>query len=524
MCTIGCYFIKHNNMLNNIGIRKCLLALALLCEIMVLKSQTVSNLVATGTGIKWYAAATGGTALLASTPLVNGTTYYASQTVNGVESSVRMSVTATVVTQAAPVAAANTPSQTQVIWNWNSATGATGYKWSATNSYIGATDLGNALAKTETSLTCNTAYTRYVWAYNASGCVSTPTTLSQTTSSCIAAPTVSTLAANNTTGTTSTLNGNVSATGGATVTIRGFKYSTSNGFNPASTGTDVSESGSFGTGTFTANLTGLATTTTYYAVAYATNSIGTTYGDEVTFNTLVQTDFAYTGGNQIFMVPVGVTSLTLEAWGAQGGTNGNDLSSCGEIGGKGGYAIGTLAVTAGESINIYVGGKGISGAAGGYNGGGDSGPDTGTCGSGGGASDIRVGGTTLAHRVLVAGGGGGAEYSACNGAGGDGGGLNGLNGSEGVANPQNGKGGTQSAGGAGGTGGYSGNSGSLGQGGAYGGHPQGHSGGGGGGYYGGGGSSEDGHGGGGSSYVGGVTAGSTTAGLKTGNGRVKISY
>ena len=335
-------------MLNNIGIRKCLLALALLCEIMVLKSQTVSNLVATGTGIKWYAAATGGTALLASTPLVNGMTYYASQTVNGVESSVRMSVTATVVTQAAPVAAANNPSQTQVIWNWNSATGATGYKWSATNSYIGATDLGNALAKTETSLTCNTAYTRYVWAYNASGCVSTPTTLSQTTSSCIAAPTVSTLAANNTTGTTSTLNGNVSATGGATVTIRGFKYSTSNGFNPATTGTNVSESGSFGAGTFTANLTGLATTTTYYVVAYATNSIGTTYGDEVTFNTLVQTDFAYTGGAQIFTVPVGVTSLTLEAWGAQGGTNGNDLSSCGEIGGKGGYAIGTLAVTAGK--------------------------------------------------------------------------------------------------------------------------------------------------------------------------------
>ena len=511
-------------MQNTIVIKKLFLALALLCEIMAVKSQTVSSLVATGTGIKWYAAATGGSALSASTPLVNGTTYYASQTVNGMESSLRMAVTAFVVAQAAPIAAANTPSRTQVVWNWNSSSGATGYKWSATNNYVGATDLSNILTKTETGLTCNTAYTRYVWAYNGSGCVSSVATLSQTTSSCVSAPTVVTSAASNTTATTTTLNGNVSATGGATVTTRGFKYSTSNGFNPATSGTNVSESGSFGTGVFTANLTGLATTTTYYAVGYATNSIGTTYGDQVVFNTLIQNDFAYTGGVQIFTVPEGVTNLTLEAWGAQGGTNGNDYSSCGDIGGKGGYAIGTLAVTPGESINIYVGGKGISGATGGYNGGGASGPDTGTCGSGGGASDIRIGGTALANRVLVAGGGGGAEYSACNGTGGDGGGLNGNDGSEGVANPRNGKGGSQSAGGAGGVGGYSGYSGILGQGGAYGGHPQGHSGGGGGGYYGGGGSSEDGHGGGGSSYVGGVTSGTTTAGLNTGNGRIKISY
>jgi len=172
-------------MQNTIVIKKLFLALALLCEIMAVKSQTVSSLVATGTGIKWYAAATGGSALSASTPLVNGTTYYASQTVDGVESSVRMAVMATVVTQAAPTAATHTPSQTQIIWNWNSATGATGYKWSATDTYVGATDLGNVLAKTETGLTCNTAYTRYIWDYNGSGCVSGATMLTQTTSSCV---------------------------------------------------------------------------------------------------------------------------------------------------------------------------------------------------------------------------------------------------------------------------------------------------------------------------------------------------
>ncbi|NRT17148.1 hypothetical protein HNP99_003527, partial [Flavobacterium sp. 28A] len=48
-------------------------------------SNTVANLTATGTGIKWYTAATGGNALAANTDLT-GRTYYASQTVNNCES------------------------------------------------------------------------------------------------------------------------------------------------------------------------------------------------------------------------------------------------------------------------------------------------------------------------------------------------------------------------------------------------------------------------------------------------------
>jgi alpha-tubulin suppressor-like RCC1 family protein len=47
---------------------------------------TVANLVATGTAIQWYAALTGGVALAPTTALVSGTTYYASQTIGGVES------------------------------------------------------------------------------------------------------------------------------------------------------------------------------------------------------------------------------------------------------------------------------------------------------------------------------------------------------------------------------------------------------------------------------------------------------
>jgi len=167
--------------------KQYLLIFIILLGAINLMAQTVFNLVATGSNIQWYHDANGGTPLATSTPLENGHIYYASQTVNGVESTARLAVTATLITQAAPAAATHTPAQTQVAWNWAAASGATGYKWNTTNDYGSATDTGTAVTKTETSLTCNIAYTRYVWAYNASGCVSSVTTLNQTTSACEAA-------------------------------------------------------------------------------------------------------------------------------------------------------------------------------------------------------------------------------------------------------------------------------------------------------------------------------------------------
>src|SRR5690606_7628005 len=53
------------------------------------QNATLANVVVTGSNIKWYSAATGGTLLPTSTVLVNGTTYYASQTVGVCESSTR---------------------------------------------------------------------------------------------------------------------------------------------------------------------------------------------------------------------------------------------------------------------------------------------------------------------------------------------------------------------------------------------------------------------------------------------------
>ncbi len=69
---------------------------------------TVANLTATGTAIKWYDASSGGSLLGSSTPLINGTHYYASQTVNGCESMLRFDVTAVVnVTPPAPSGSAS---------------------------------------------------------------------------------------------------------------------------------------------------------------------------------------------------------------------------------------------------------------------------------------------------------------------------------------------------------------------------------------------------------------------------------
>jgi len=82
---------------------------------------------------------------------------------------------------AAPVAGTHVPTPVQIEWNWNTVTGATGYRWNSVNDYNTAEDLGAVTLKTETSLTCNTSYTRYVWAYSDCG-VSGQTTLTQLTS------------------------------------------------------------------------------------------------------------------------------------------------------------------------------------------------------------------------------------------------------------------------------------------------------------------------------------------------------
>jgi hypothetical protein len=66
-------------------------------------SATVWNLTANGNYIQWYSSPTGGLPLTITTPIFNGVTYYASQTINGCESSIRFPTTVTIESTSPPV-------------------------------------------------------------------------------------------------------------------------------------------------------------------------------------------------------------------------------------------------------------------------------------------------------------------------------------------------------------------------------------------------------------------------------------
>jgi len=227
------------------------------------------------------------------------------------------------------------------------------------------------------------------------------------------------------------------------------------------------------------------------------------------------TTFSYTGGVQSYTVPDGVGSIQIECWGAQGGTG--TYAGITPDPGLGGYAVGNLLVTPGMVLNIYVGGAGESSGPGGYNGGGQAGTDYGA--AGGGASDVRVMPYALSDRVIVGAGGGGAAFGSTPSDGGHGGALIGLAGQNGDSFIGGG-GGTQLAGGAAGCCYGAAIGGTFGAGGGPGDY---HNAGGGGGWYGGGSGAGQAGAGGGSSYIGGVTEGSTTGGLRSGNGQIIIT-
>ncbi|MBO4543250.1 MAG: T9SS type A sorting domain-containing protein, partial [Bacteroidales bacterium] len=94
-------------------------------------------------------------------------------------------------------------------------------------------------------------------------------------------PTLTTITASNITATSAVSGGNITSDGGSSVTDRGVCWSTS----PNPTINNNHTSNGSGTGSFTSNITGLTAGRTYYIRAYATNSAGTAYGDQVSFTT-----------------------------------------------------------------------------------------------------------------------------------------------------------------------------------------------------------------------------------------------
>ena len=104
-------------------------------------------------------------------------------------------------------------------------------------------------------------------------------------------------------------------------------------------------------------------------------------------------EYNYTGDVQTFTSSYkGIYQI--ELYGAQGGTH-NSYA----VGGKGSYQKGVITLDKNQTLNVYVGGQN------GYNGGGIQ---NGYQLAGGGATDIRYGGTETSNRILVAAGGGGS--------------------------------------------------------------------------------------------------------------------
>jgi hypothetical protein len=134
-------------------------------------SPTVADLVVTGTAIQWYVASTGGTAKLSTEALITGTHYWASQTIDGCESSARFEVIATINTSptAPTVGTITQPTCTvatgDVVLNDLPTNGT----WTLTVTPGGTTTTGTGTSSTINGLSMGT-YTYTVT--NASACIS----------------------------------------------------------------------------------------------------------------------------------------------------------------------------------------------------------------------------------------------------------------------------------------------------------------------------------------------------------------
>ena len=159
----------------------------------------------------------------------------------------------------------NTPTQIDFATDWN-VISAAGY-----NSFAIKSD-GNLLA----------------WGYNYYGQLGDSTLIDNNIPiqidfvfNCFSLPSITTTQASSITNNTASSGGNISSDGGDAVTTRGACWNTSG--NP--TIADFITTDGVGIGSFPSALTGLTAGTTYKVRAYATNSLGTAYGNEITFST-----------------------------------------------------------------------------------------------------------------------------------------------------------------------------------------------------------------------------------------------
>ena len=158
-------------------------------------------------------------------------------------------------------------------------------------------------------------------------------------------PTINTSPIASITGSAGAGGGNVTVGGGAPITARGIAYGTAH--SPVISGTKTSDG--TGTGAFISALTGLKGNTTYYVRAYATNSVGTAYGPEVNFTTLVDMPVVTT------TAVTAVTKITATSGGAVTYDGGGTITARGlAIGASANPTITGTVVAGGTGTGTFV--------------------------------------------------------------------------------------------------------------------------------------------------------------------------
>ncbi len=151
-----------------------------------------------------------------------------------------------------------------------------------------ATNWSEIIAGGDHTLAIKTDGTLWAWGDNSFGQLGDRTDIDKNTpnsigcSNNIAIPNLTTTGASSITSYTASSGGNITTDGGASVTARGVCWNTTG----SPTIADAKTSDGSGIGSFTSTITGLSPSTTYKVRAYATNSVGTAYGNEITVNTL----------------------------------------------------------------------------------------------------------------------------------------------------------------------------------------------------------------------------------------------
>ena len=124
-------------------------------------------------------------------------------------------------------------------------------------------------------------------------------------------PSITTNSISNLTDVTCTSGGNIAQDGGYAITQKGVCWSTN--INPTTSNSKTIDGN--GNSAFISNVAGLNTSSTYYLRAYATNSLGTAYGNQVSFTTAATQT-----------IPTVVTSITVNAGNFYAITSGNVTS------------------------------------------------------------------------------------------------------------------------------------------------------------------------------------------------------